>query len=93
VVKGVSETSVLVGDPTFGLQTYSREEFQEVWNGVVLAVRRAPDNVQAPRFNDDEEWRPWSVASFDDAQGPVSPSALYLHMQELYQITALAPVE
>src|SRR5690606_11780520 len=38
VVKGVSDTEVLVGDPTFGLQRYTRAEFEAVWNGVVLAV-------------------------------------------------------
>jgi predicted double-glycine peptidase len=84
VVKGVSADHVLVGDPTFGLQTYTRAEFEEVWNGVVLAIRRLPEGASAPDYNRAEEWRPW--APLDAAQGPVSPAALTLSMRELYQI-------
>ncbi len=91
VIKGVNEHSVLVGDPTFGLQTYTHEEFEAVWNGVVLAIRRPPEGVSPPAFNRGEEWRPWSRAPLDDAGGPVSPTDLALSMPELYQITPAAP--
>jgi predicted double-glycine peptidase len=87
VVKGIDAESVLVGDPTFGLQTYTRAEFEEVWNGVVLAVRRTPDGVAGPTFNDSAEWRPWVVAPLDAAQGPVSPTDLMRNMPELYQLS------
>jgi predicted double-glycine peptidase len=87
VVKGVSADRVLVGDPTFGLQTYTREEFEAVWNGVVLAIRRPPEGAAAPSYNRAEEWRPWAVAPLGDARGPVSPTDLMLGMRELYQIT------
>lgn len=87
VVKGVHADSVLVGDPTFGLQTYSRTDFEAVWNGVVLAVRQAPAGAPAPGFNRAEEWRPWAVAPLGAAQPVTSPSALFLSMPELYQIT------
>jgi len=87
VVKGVTADRVLVGDPTFGLQTYTRAEFEAVWNGVVLAIRRPPDGAAAPSFNDAEEWRPWSSPPLDAARGPVSPTDLMLGMRELYQIT------
>jgi predicted double-glycine peptidase len=86
VVKGVSADHVLVGDPTFGLQTYTRAEFEEVWNGVVLAIRRMPEGAEAPGYNRAEEWRPWATARLDSAQGPVSPGDLLLNMRELYQI-------
>ncbi len=89
VIKGVSADRVLVGDPTFGLQTYSRAEFEEIWNGVVLAIRRLPDGSAPPRYNSADEWRPWAVAPLGDARGPVSPTDLMLGMGELYQITAV----
>ena len=54
---------------------------------MVLAVRRAPEGVDAPRYNEADEWRPWSVAPLDEAQGPVSPSDLYRNMPEVYQIS------
>ncbi|MGD9814038.1 MAG: C39 family peptidase [Hyphomonadaceae bacterium] len=87
VVKGIDGDRVLVGDPTFGLQTYTRAEFQAVWNGVVLAVRSAPDGWPAPAYNRAEEWRPWAVAPLDMARGPVSPADLTREFREIYQIT------
>jgi hypothetical protein len=62
-------------------------DFEAVWNGVVLAVRAAPDGTAAPAFNREEEWLPWAVAPLGDAQGPVSPSSFLREMPELYQIT------
>lgn len=91
VVKGVSATHVLVGDPTFGLQTYTRADFEAVWNGVVLAVRQTPEGVAPPAYNRQEEWRPWVTAPLGAAQGPVSPAELMLSTRELYQITPMTP--
>lgn len=91
VVKGVSGDRVLVGDPTFGLQTYTRAEFEAVWNGVVLAIRRPPQGAEAPAYNRAEEWRPWTAPPLEAAEGPVSPTDLMLGMRELYQITPLTP--
>jgi predicted double-glycine peptidase len=88
VVKGIQGDRVLVGDPTFGIQTYSRAEFQQMWNGVVLAVRHAPADADAPSFNRAEEWRPWAVAPISDVRGgPVSPSDLLRELPEIYQIS------
>lgn len=39
VVKGISETSVLVGDPARGLQEYSRAEFEADWDGAAFVIR------------------------------------------------------
>lgn len=92
VVKGVSATEVLVGDPTFGLVTYSREDFQRVWNGVVLAIRQAPEGAPTPAFNERDEWLPWSTAPVnDDTPWSQSPSRIFQEMPELYQITPVEP--
>jgi len=91
VVKGVSADRVLVGDPTFGLQSYSREEFAEIWNGVVLAIRQTPQGWPAPAYNRAEEWRPWSRAPLNMAQQPISNTDLTLGFRELYQISAITP--
>lgn len=91
VVKGIAGDRVLVGDPTFGIQTYSRAEFAAVWNGVVLAVRHAPASAEPPAFNRAEEWRPWAVAPTGEVPEPVSPSDLLREMPEIYQITPLEP--
>jgi predicted double-glycine peptidase len=91
VVKGITRDRVLVGDPTFGLQSYSREEFQEIWNGVVLAIRRTPEGWPAPAYNRAEEWRPWAVAPLHEVRGPISPAELTMSLDELYQITPATP--
>jgi predicted double-glycine peptidase len=94
VVKGVEGDRVLVGDPTFGLQTYTRAEFEAVWNGIVLAVRRAPEGVDAPVFNEEDEWTPWAVAPLGEVRAPMSPSDLLRELPEIYQIremTELTP--
>lgn len=91
VVKGVSADRVLVGDPTFGIQTYSREEFAEIWNGVVLAIRQTPEGWPTPAYNRAEEWRPWSRAPLNMAQQPISLTDLTLGFRELYQITPITP--
>lgn len=91
VVKGVTDTHVLVGDPTFGLQTYTRADFEAVWNGVVLAIRNTPEGVSDPIYNAENEWQPWSRAPLGDAQGPISPASLFLSARELYQISPMTP--
>lgn len=91
VVKGVSADRVLVGDPTFGLQTYSRDEFAEIWNGVVLAIRQTPQGWPTPAYNRAEEWRPWSRAPLNMAQQPIANTDLTLGFRELYQISAVTP--
>ncbi|MFZ2029406.1 MAG: C39 family peptidase [Vitreimonas sp.] len=86
VVKGIQADDVLVGDPTFGLQTYSRAQFSAMWNGVVLAIRHTP-NVNAAVYNSAQEWRARPVAPMGAATGPMSPSDFYREMREVYQIT------
>jgi hypothetical protein len=53
----------------------------------VLAIREPPPGAPAPAYNRASEWRPWSTASFEDAQQPVSPADLTREFSELYQIT------
>ena len=91
VVKGISADRVLVGDPTFGIQSYSREEFTAIWNGVVLAIREPPEGWPAPTYNNAAEWRPWSRAPLAMAQQPISATDLTLSFRELYQITPITP--
>jgi predicted double-glycine peptidase len=90
VVKGVRDDRVLVGDPTFGLQTYSRANFEGMWNGVVLAVRATPVGVTGAVFNEQSEWRPWSVAPLDLARETATPSDMLRELPMIYQITPTA---
>ncbi|MDB5684151.1 MAG: peptidase [Sphingomonas bacterium] len=78
VVKGVRPDEVLLGDPSVGLRTMPRDEFQQVWNGVYFVLD--PDqNRGRARFNQGAQW-----ASFARAPAggifldPVSLQALSL---------------
>ncbi len=87
VVKGVSETEVLLGDPTLGLRTLPRAEFESQWNGILLVVRRPPAEAPAPVFNDPTEWRPWATAPFETAHRPRTPEEISRDLAPLYQIS------
>lgn len=67
VVKGVRGDEILLGDPTFGLRIMKRAEFEGMWNGIILAVRRTAGNANPFGFNRVEEWTPWSRAPISDA--------------------------
>lgn len=39
IIKGISESAVLVGDPARGLKEYSRSEFEQHWDGAAFLIR------------------------------------------------------
>jgi hypothetical protein len=55
VIKGITDDQVLVGDPFVGTMVYDRADFDEVWNGVILAIRDEAEQARAT-FNTEEEW-------------------------------------
>lgn len=56
VVKGVNNNEVLMGDPSLGLKTTSREEFESMWNGILFLIKNKAD-VARGRFNAYADWR------------------------------------
>jgi uncharacterized protein len=55
VVKGVSPTDVLLGDPVLGIRMVSRLAFDDIWNGMVLVIRSFPETGRRS-FNRHDEW-------------------------------------
>ncbi len=55
VVKGVSETEVLVGDPALGVKTYPRDEFNSMWNGIAFVIQNKNEAAKAS-FNTADAW-------------------------------------
>ena len=78
VVKGVSPTEILVGDPALGLKTMPIAEFKTAWNGIYFALNSSLDTGRR-NFNSDAAWsrfaRAPTGAGFTD---PVSQQALML---------------
>lgn len=55
VIKGVSLTEVLLGDPLLGIRTIPRSTFANIWNGMIFIIRSQPE-VGLVSFNRDWEW-------------------------------------
>lgn len=64
VIKGITNSEVLVGDPMLGLKAYPIAEFAKYWNGILLAIVDTPDK-RRPTFNLASDWGPWSKAPID----------------------------
>lgn len=47
VIKGISDTEVLVGDPARGLKAYSVAEFEQHWDGSAFVIRSHLDQGRA----------------------------------------------
>lgn len=78
VVKGVSATEILVGDPSTGLHPMPRAKFEAAWNGVFFVLN---DNQAQGReaFNNPTQWAAYTRAPIGARfADPVSLQALSL---------------
>jgi uncharacterized protein len=55
VVKGISDDKVMIADPAAGTIILSREHFESLWNGAVLAARAEVATAQR-HFNAAHDW-------------------------------------
>jgi predicted double-glycine peptidase len=55
VLKGVHNENVLVGDPSLGIRTMPRTEFEPMWNGLLFLIRNKKQ-VANQNFNKNAEW-------------------------------------
>jgi uncharacterized protein len=78
VVKGVTETEVLVGDPSTGLRAMDRPAFETVWNGVYFVLNSEQDRGRAA-FNTGLQWASLPRAPLGNGfVDPLSQQALAL---------------
>ncbi|WP_375397789.1 C39 family peptidase [uncultured Sphingomonas sp.] len=78
VVKGVTADRVLIGDPSLGLRSMSRNEFQQIWNGIYFVLTTSLD-VGQRNFNGQRQWRAIARAPVGGPfVDPLSPAALAL---------------
>ena len=83
VVKGVTPAQVLIGDPSLGLRTLPRAEFQREWNGVYFVLNSATD-VGQRNFNGARQWGALARASV----GPLGSPFLDPLSQQALSLTA-----
>lgn len=55
VVKGVTKSKVLIGDPAQGLRVESRANFERMWNQILFVVTDMKD-IARTRFNSPRVW-------------------------------------
>lgn len=64
VIKGITDRQVLIGDPSKGLITKPRNEFEKHWDGVILFIRSDVAKGKSG-FNRVADWRLAPSAPFD----------------------------
>lgn len=81
VVKGVTASEVLVGDPALGMRVFDREKFEnEMWNGIVFIVKNEKKTGQR-YFNLAEEWKVRQRAPFSQAMDVQGLSSFTLNLK------------
>ena len=82
VVKGVTGSEVLLGDPSYGLRRMPRDRFESMWNGLLFLIRNKQD-VATRYFNRERAWKIYVRA----------PLGMALGNNELANITWMLPGE
>ena len=80
VIKGITESEVLIGDPALGARALSRADFEAIWQGI-LFVLRSEGEVGRDNFNQTDAWQ---------LQAPSRPDAVR-HRQGLASFTRNLP--
>ena len=80
VVKGVTGSEVLLGDPSHGLRRMPRDRFESMWNGLLFLIRNKQD-VATRYFNREQAWKIYARA----------PLGMALGNNELANITWMLP--
>ena len=55
VIKGISATEVLVGDPALGVKSYAIPEFEKIWIPIAFIVEERVETARE-NYGRDEEW-------------------------------------
>lgn len=77
VLKGVTDTEVLLGDPATGINAMALEDFLAAWNGIFFVITQGPV-LTKPMFNAPRDWQLINRAQVTYAQAPLSQQALNL---------------
>lgn len=80
VVKGVTGSGVLLGDPSHGLRRMPRDRFESMWNGLLFLIRNK-QNVATRYFNRERAWQTHARA----------PLGMALGNHELANVTWMLP--
>ena len=57
VIKGISDSDILLGDPVLGVRILSREKFNAMWQGGIVFLIKDQAKIARASFNRDTEWK------------------------------------
>ena len=77
VIRGVDDKRVLLADPAAGNRAISREDFEKIWGGAVLAARNKRD-IARQYFNIERDWRSWPSARLDQSGDQLGLGTFFL---------------
>lgn len=80
VIKGISSTEVLLGDPSNGVRRMTRTQFEPMWGGLLFLIRNNQE-IANMYFNQENDWK----------INPRAPLRFALRPQELGNITWMLP--
>ncbi len=78
VIKGITDKTVLVGDPSRGVYSKSRKQFEEHWDGTVLFIRSDVERGKA-NFNRVADWKLAPSPPYDRAGDVETLQSVSLH--------------
>lgn len=78
VIKGITKKTVLVGDPSRGVYSKPRKEFEAHWDGTILFIRSDVERGKA-NFNRTADWRLAPSSPFDRANDVETLQSVSLH--------------
>ncbi len=78
VIKGITDKTVLIGDPSAGVHARTRKEFEKLWDGVILFIRSDVVRGKA-NFNKTADWRLAPSSPFDRAMDQESLQSIALY--------------
>ncbi|NCC21883.1 MAG: peptidase C39 [Alphaproteobacteria bacterium] len=78
VLKGISLTHVLLGDPALGTRKLAHGDFQKMWNGIFFVIRNQTD-LSRMSFDYEDGWDGRRAALFRTALTSQTLSSIGLH--------------
>jgi hypothetical protein len=67
LIKGVTDTDVLMGDPSLGVKAIPRREFESMWQGHIMFIIHNEIVTARKSFNSGPEWKVTTRAPLDMA--------------------------
>lgn len=78
VIKGINERTVLIGDPSTGIHSKPRKQFEKQWDGTILFIRSDVNRGKA-NFNKLADWRLAPSSPFERATDTETLQSVLLH--------------